>query len=674
MSFASRPFARITALLTMTAFVLASCGGGGGGSSATTTPTSTAPASVYTAPSQEALTSADVQKILAQAVEEALARSKPAIIAITDRPGNVLAVFAMNGAPTTLTVKTPPDFRTVAPGDLEGLVVPGSTNANPLAAAAISKAITGAYLSSSGNAFSTRTASMIVQEHYPPGRNLLSSGPLFGVQFSQLPCSDLSARYNMAGGTAALIGPKRAPLGLAADPGGFPLYKNGVVVGGIGVMSDGLYSYDPNIDDLDIDDDEYIALAGLTGFEAPGAITANQINVVVQLRYNDASVANLKTTPGNARSFATLNGVAGRLTSINGYYAQGATPAVLAGTPYGSEASGLRPVTAAERSAGTAIDNVDAYILSNGSGANRYPIRAATDGNDVPSPLTAAEVKAVMEEAFKIMSRARGQIRKPQDSRAQVSISVVDTRGSILGIVRGPDAPIFGTDVSLQKARTATFFSGSHAAGDLLGNPSADVQSFVQKVRTFLNNPTALTGTFAFADRSGGDLSRPYFPDGETGRPNGPLSRPFNEWSPFSDGLQSALILTNVAQHVGFVLGASATDTPQRCTFLPDVPGTAQNRLQNGLQIFPGSVPIYRGNTLVGGIGVSGDGIDQDDMISFLGLYNAGQRVGSIGEAPAAVRADQIVVAVGAGVRLRFVNCPFAPFLDTADQNVCEGK
>ncbi len=44
-------------------------------------------------------------------------------------------------------------------------------------------------------------------------------------------------------------------------------------------------------------------------------------------------------------------------------------------------------------------------------------------------------------------------------------------------------------------------------------------------------------------------------------------------------------------------------------------------------------MPIYRGGTLVGGIGVSGDGIDQDDMISFLGLHNAGVRLGTIGNA-----------------------------------------
>ena len=119
--------------------------------------------------------------------------------------------------------------------------------------------------------------------------------------------------------------------------------------------------------------------------------------------------------------------------------------------------------------------------------------------------------------------------------------------------------------------------------------------------------------------------------------------------------------------------GASATDTPQRCTFIPDV-APQQNRLQNGIQIFPGSVPIYRGDTLIGGLGVSGDGIDQDDMISFLGTHNGGVRTGTFGNAPLDIRADRIVVNVqGRMVRLRFVNCPFAPFLDTAEQNVCEG-
>jgi hypothetical protein len=92
------------------------------------------------------------------------------------------------------------------------------------------------------------------------------------------------------------------------------------------------------------------------------------------------------------------------------------------------------------------------------------------------------------------------------------------------------------------------------------------------------------------------------------------------------------------------------------------------------LQICPGGVPIYRGQTLVGAIGVSGDGIDQDDMISFLGLHRAGVRVGGIGNAPAAIRADQVTVPLpGASVRLRYVNCPFQPFVNSGEQNVCQG-
>jgi hypothetical protein len=124
------------------------------------------------------------------------------------------------------------------------------------------------------------------------------------------------------------------------------------------------------------------------------------------------------------------------------------------------------------------------------------------------------------------------------------------------------------------------------------------------------------------------------------------------------------LVEADVKAHVGFVLGGA--DTPAQCTHTP--------RLANGIQIFPGSVPIYRGATLVGGIGVSGDGIDQDDMISFLGLHQAGLRLGTLGNADPARRADQIVVAVGNGVRLRYVNCPFAPFLGSNEQNVCQGK
>ncbi|WP_406568365.1 heme-binding protein [Alterisphingorhabdus coralli] len=659
---------RFVGLTVSTALLLASvsaCGGDDGGTNPppppiqgpTPGPTPAPPSGgLFTPPAREALTANEVQQIIAQAVGEAEARNLPSVIAVVDRVGNVLGVFRMNGAAataqTSIQTASGPSNPTV---DAQGLDVPAEL-------AAIAKAITGAYLSSGGNAFSSRTASQIVQEHFPPAPTTvgLESGPLFGVQFSQLPCSDLNARFLSGGGPGQFIGPKRSPLGLAADPGGLPLYKNGVVVGGIGIMGDGDYGLDFNILDRDDDDEEAIALAGQQDFVPPSAILAQRITVDgTSLRFSDAEADDLAPLQGN---FAAINGASGALVAVRGYTNGG----IIAGTAYGTEASGVRAATSAE------FSNSDAFVLTDGSGNNRFPIRGGTDGGSIAQPLTAGEVRAVLEEAFIIMSRARGQIRRPLDSRMQATISLVDTHGEILGIVRSPDAPMFGTDVSLQKARTAAFFSNAVAADQLLATPG-EVPEFVQRVRDFLGDPNALTGTFAFADRSGGNLSRPYFPDGEVGRPNGPLSRPIEQFNPFATGLQVQLVAGNILEHASFVVGAAANDTANRCTSVPDAVA-GQNRLENGIQIFPGSVPIYRGNQLVGGIGVSGDGIDQDDMVSFLGLHNAGVRLGTIGNAPPEIRADRIVVDLGdARVRLRYINCPFAPFLDTAQQNVCEG-
>jgi uncharacterized protein GlcG (DUF336 family) len=645
------------------ALLLSACGDGGSsssgippssGSSSGGSSSGGGAAPLFAVPAQESLSVADVQNVIARAAAQASADGKPAVVAVVDRVGNLLATFRMTGAPATAKITAAPNGANV---DIQGLVVPAE-------AAAIAKAITGAYLSSGGNAFSSRTASMIVQQHFPPAPSTagLESGPLFGVQFSQLPCSDLAARY-AASGAGALIGPKRSPLGLAADPGGFPLYKNGVIVGGVGVLADGVYGFDANVLDVDSDVDERIALAGTVGFEAPTAIRAERISVDgTLLRYSDTDYAALSAVSG--ASYAATAPALGSLVAVTGYWP---SATIRAGTAYGTEASGIRVATTAE------FSNAEAFVLTDGAGANRYPARGGTDAADVPTPISSTEARSILAEAFAVMSRARAQIRQPLDSRAQVSISLVDTRGQVLGLVRSPDAPLFGVDVSLQKARSAAFLSSAKAADDLLADPSSDVRQFVAAARGFLADPAALTGKVAFADRSLGNLSRPYFPDGQLGTANGPFSRPIAQFNPFSTGLQSALVLSNLGQHLAYVTGASSTDTAQHCTFIRDAaPG--QNRLQNGLQIFPGAVPIYRGSQLVGAIGVSGDGIDQDDMTAFLGLSNAGLSVGGIGNAPAAIRADNLLFSVAGGsVRLRYVNCPFAPFLDTTQQDVCKG-
>ena len=657
---------QMTAIITSCSLILSSCGGGGSSGDGNSTGNSAPPPSppppssaarLYSDPAPESLTVTDVERVISLAVAEAQARNLPSTIAVVDRVGNVLGVFVMNGANLGLKIPDAP-VGASSNTDLQGLNLP----APAAVAGAIAKAITGAYLSSSGNAFSTRTASQIVQQHFPPAPTTvgLESGPLYGVQFSQLPCSDMMQRFGSFG-AAALIGPKRSPLGLSADAGGFPLYKNGVVVGGIGVMGDGIYGFDPNILNVDNDTEEFIALAATQGF-APGEdIKAERISVDgTLLRYSDATTAGLRG--GTAQSFATLNGSVGNLARVPGY----SSGSIIAGSVFGSEASGVRAATTAE------FSNRDAYILSDGSGTNRFPIRAGTDAASVATPLSIAEARALLEESFTTMSRSRGQIRRPNDSHAQMTISLVDTHGAVLGIVRGPDAPVFGTDVSLQKARTAAFFSNPRAASDLAANASPQVGAFLVNARAFFGNSNIFTGQHAWTTRAISNISRPYFPDGEIGRPPGPFSPDINGFNPFSTGLQSALIAGNITTHVGFLLGRNP-DTPARCTTTPDI-ATGQNRLQNGIQIFPGSVPVYRGSTLVGAIGVSGDGIDQDDMAGFLGANNAGLRVGGIGNAPPAIRTDQIEVTVGgAKIRLRYIGCPFAPFLDTSLQNVCQG-
>ncbi len=553
---------------------------------------------------QATLTQADVARVLGHAISEANARGTPATIAVVDRPGNVLAVYQMPGTAVNVTVSSQ---RGIPAGNgLEGVVVPASF-------AAIAKAITGSYLSSGGNSFSTRVASQIVQEHFNPGEFNQPAGPLFGVQFSQLQCSDVTL------GSGTTQGPKASPLGLSADPGGFPLYKGREVVGGVGVISDGLYSLDNSISDLDKEPDEIIALAATRNYPAPAAL--RQITVDGKLvRYSDANMGDLRTS--NA---APVN--RSRLIPVAGFYEGGR---MKSGTPFGSRASGFVE---------TAKFGVPAFVLG-----DRFAPRAGTDVNG----LSQNEVRVLISNALRLAARSRAQIRNPPASAARVSISIVDSNGVVLGIARSLDAPIFGTDVSLQKARTAAFFSRPDA-GQILIN--AGHAHFVNAVRSF-GLPTALGDGIAFSDRAGGNLSRPFYPDGINGNPNGPFSFPESVWSPFNVGLQLNLVANRLT--------------------LPGVGCTGIPNLKNGIQIFPGSVPIYRGGKLIGGIGVSGDGIDQDDMISFLGLHNAGLELGgAINNADPSIRADTLAPQ---GVRLRYVNCPQAPFLDSTVANPCAGK
>jgi uncharacterized protein GlcG (DUF336 family) len=609
------------------AALVAGCGGGGAGNGGTQIP------------SPNALTVADVEQVIAQAVAEAQAQKAKATIAVVDRVGNVLAVFAMTGAPASFTITG----GTGATGGLEGVSLPQP------GLAAISKAITAAYFSSAGNAFTTRTAGQIIQQNFNPGEANTPSGPLFGVQFSQLTCSDVSKQAS-----AGTIGPKRAPLGFAADPGGVPLYKNGNVVGAIGVMSDAIYSIDLDIENVDHDPEELIAVAGTYGFAAPTDIRADRITADGRsLRFTDSD--ELASNPSTAPPYASINGVLGALVNQTGY---GGNP-IVAGTAYGTPASGIRPDT------NPAFTGVGAYVLVDAANNNRFPPAAGSDGL-----LTAAEVTQILKSSLEVANRARAQVRRPVGSTAQVSAVVVDTNGDILGYVRSPDALVDSVDVVVQKARTAGFFSNKNAAAELMALPpanyvgppaptSSSIADYATASKSFFSDPTAFGNGTAFSTRSIGNIAAPFFPEGLFGTANGPLSKPIANWSIFTNGLGLDLVYNKL------IASLIADDRTPDCT--------GNKRIRSGITLFGGGFPIYRGNQLVGAIGVSGDGTDQSDLIAFLGVANAGSVLGTgIGHAPPAMRADNLVPQ-GTGTRLRYVNCPQSPFNGSSEQNACAG-
>ncbi len=510
----------------------------------------------------------DVQTIISQAVSAAVSLNRAVTVSVTDREANVLGVFVMTGAPATTTIRS---VGTIGRG-LEGNVVPATL-------AATSKAGTGSLFSTSGNAFTTRTAGFIIQEHFPPGVQFRSGGPLYGVQFSSLPCSDIKK--------------PALPLGLSGDPGGLPIYKDGVAVGGVGIEGDGSYTVDRDPTDFDQPFEELIAASAVRGFEAPALIRADNILVDgIRLPYSNVT---------NPPAPATLN--------------FGSLPGVVSFPIRSAQTSAFVPANV-----GGVAGEVDTRFFPFTGGA----VPAG------PNALTATDVQTIIAHAAQQANITRAAIRQPLGSNARVTIAVVDAAGTVLGVFRQLDAPVFGFDVSVQKARTAAFYSSATASALLRG---AGFSSYADRA---LADGLKLDGSIAFTDRAGGFLHRPFFPDGINDTAAGPFSTELSEWSPFNVGLQLDLIKTNLLAAIG---GAGVP-----CSTIPSLP--------NGIQIFPGSVPVYKNGVLVGAIGISGDGVDQDDLIS------AG---GGNGYSPAPeIRSDQVFVR---GVRLPFLKFPRSPDL-----------
>jgi uncharacterized protein GlcG (DUF336 family) len=215
--------------------------------------------------------------------------------------------------------------------------------------------------------------------------------------------------------------------------------------------------------------------------------------------------------------------------------------------------------------------------------------------------LTAAEVTSIITDAVGTACQTRGVIRLPIGSRARMVIAVADLDGTIIGLFRMHDSTIFSIDVAATKARNVIYFSGpNRTTSDLPGVPMG----------------TAVT------NRTIGFGAQPFYPPGIDGSSSGPFFNLFQQdtASPCTEGA-----------HI-----ASGMMGPQFN--------------QSGIVFFPGAVPLYINGQLVGGLGVSGDGVDQDDFVTAGGMAGF--------EAPANIRADQVF---DENVRLPYLKFPRNP-------------
>src|ERR1700674_718283 len=217
-----------------------------------------------------------------------------------------------------------------------------------------------------------------------------------------------------------------------------------------------------------------------------------------------------------------------------------------------------------------------------------------------PGPLgglSAADVKQILDNAEATANATRAAIRLPLGSKARMVIAVADLDGTIIGLRRMQDSTVFSIDVAATKARNMVYFNSAvRTAADLGGVP----------VATAVTNRTISFG------------AQPLYPPGIDDSNAGPF---FNLYT---------------------------MDLANPCT--QGFQGGAANSNKSGIVFFPGSAGLFRNGALVGGLGVSGDGVDQDDYVTNGGTAGF--------EAPANIRADQVI---DQSVRLPYFKFPRNP-------------
>jgi uncharacterized protein GlcG (DUF336 family) len=231
--------------------------------------------------------------------------------------------------------------------------------------------------------------------------------------------------------------------------------------------------------------------------------------------------------------------------------------------------------------------------------------------------ITQADVEQIINNGIDAANRVRAAIRVDSSDggpgvRTRMVFAVTDTTGEVLGLYRMEDATVFSIDVAVAKARNVAYYAD---ATDL------QVIDQVEHNAGGVNTDLVAAGT-AFSNRTFRFLAEPRYPSGSDGSVPPQFSilndPGINQFTAENTGAPlPASAYTSVLGHDSFNPGTNFRD-PGDPT-VNAAAGVSDTANQNGIVFFPGSTPLYKNGVLIGGFGVSGDGVDQDDVVTFLG-------------------------------------------------------
>jgi len=550
------------------------------------------------------LTADDVRAVLTTAAT-ALGNDTLAA-AVVDRTGNILGVYARPGAD-----ERTPDI-------------------------AVSVARTGAMFSNDQAPLSSRTVRFISGTHFPPGIKNTPNAALYGVENINRGCrvdvqgdAVFNAPFPRPKSIAGVFGEGAGSTPLPCEPsdtrgcarGGPMLDDAGEALPSVGITTGKADVFD-------------------TGQDQPGAVPVSPGGIPIYRGGKVIGGVGVAGVAANLAEYAATLAAAGSGRGMDFSEPLGKPGAVLIDglrLPFFGTCTTITCIrnTLRTRPAGSFPGQLSSgtFVVQPRDGLQapeNYVL--GPRASSLAGGLSEEDVRRIIDQSVAVSLRTRAMIRLPINQPARMTISVSDEAGTILALYRMADGTVFSSDVAMTKARNAYYFS-TREGYEVLRSIAASSQ---QDKYTWTPEPPAGKG-WAITARTISFAGQPLFPPGID------LGEQLEEQD-------------SEPQH-GPWFDLYVFDSKNACT---EGPGASRggNRAflnQSGIVWFPGSVPLYRGDRLVGGLGVSGDGVEQDDYVSLLGSEGF--------HPPDALRVDNSVMtdAKGRQVRLPYLKLPRNP-------------